>query len=175
MALSSSIFGGIASGATAGTAVLPGIGTAVGATVGALADLFGGSGRSAAQVSADEANSIASNEGGFLQAYGIKLTDQQVQNILAPGWAAGENGTQLWARMVAAYNTALAQSQTASGTTQNNSSGINSSNIGLPNKTVIPNQNTSSTTTQTILGIPSTYFLIGLVILVVYFLTKGKV
>jgi len=112
------LFSGVGAGASVGAAggVL---GAAAGAVVGAVSSLFGGS-RSTAQIQADQANSIASNSAAFTRVYGISLTDQQVQYILQPGWNAGENGTQLWARMVAAYSQIQAtQAQTAASAIKN--------------------------------------------------------
>jgi hypothetical protein len=73
-----------------------------------LQSLFPGlsfGGRNAAQVQADEIASMNFHKAAFLRDYGIQLSDQVVIAVLRPGWDQGENGSQLWQRiMVRFYN-----------------------------------------------------------------------
>lgn len=66
-----------------------------------LSGLFGG--RSIQQIRAEEIASMSSNKTGFFNKYGIILPDSIVIGILRPGWDAGNNGTQLFQRMINFY------------------------------------------------------------------------
>lgn len=59
---------------------------------------FGG--RSSQQIAEDERRSMLFHQAAFLREYGIQLSNQIVIAVLRPGWDRGENGTQLWDRIM---------------------------------------------------------------------------
>lgn len=64
-------------------------------------NLFGG--RSQAQVSADEQRSMLFHQAAFLREHNIQLPQSVVIAVLRPGWDAGENGSQLWQRIIVRF------------------------------------------------------------------------
>lgn len=64
---------------------------------------FGG--RNASQIQEDERRSMLFHQAAFLRKYNIQLSPDIVVSVLRPGWDAGENGAQLWNRiMIRFYN-----------------------------------------------------------------------
>ena len=82
--------------------------TIIGGTIGLLGQIFPGlnfGGRNASQIAEDERRSMLFHKAAFLRAYNIDLSDNIVVAVLRPGWDMGEDGTQLWNRiMVRFYN-----------------------------------------------------------------------
>lgn len=77
--------------------------TIITAGVGLLQSVFPGlsfGGRSASQIAADERASMNFHKAAFLRKYGIQLPNSVVVAVLRPGWDRGENGTQLWDRIM---------------------------------------------------------------------------
>jgi len=118
--------------------IVPGVGTVIGGGLGSIFDIgsniFGG-GRSAEDISNDEQNSLSFHKNYFFRTYSIMLPDNVVAGILRPGWDAGENGTQLLARIDRYYNqnkNALLASLNSGGNTVggSNNTGFNLAGIG---------------------------------------------
>jgi len=62
-------------------------------------NLFFG-GRNAQQIAEDEKRSMEFHKAAFYREHGIRLPNDVVVAVLRPGWDRGENGAQLWDRII---------------------------------------------------------------------------
>ena len=79
--------------------------TVITGTIGFLNTIFPNiwGGRSQAQVSADEQASMQFHQAAFLRKHNIQLPQSVVIAVLRPGWDMGENGSQLWQRIIVRF------------------------------------------------------------------------
>ncbi len=79
--------------------------TIISGTIGFLTSMFPNiwGGRSREQIQADEMASMLFHQAAFLREHNIQLPQSVVVAVLRPGWDLGENGSQLWQRIIVRF------------------------------------------------------------------------